>query len=138
MGRHCQVYVDHDFHPRSVIQPTIDDIIQTFDEHGHASISFSVEHGDLAECKLVVDEIRKELNLQEVVCRDPVDKISAVGVGMRSHTGVAQKMFKALADAAVNINSITTSEIKISCLINPEDAEKAVQVVHAAFELDKE
>jgi aspartate kinase len=57
---------------------------------------------------------------------------------MRSHTGVAQKMFKALADAKVNINAITTSEIKISCLINPEDAEKAVQVVHTAFGLDKE
>jgi aspartate kinase len=116
----------------------VDDIMQTFDEKGHASISFTVEQGDLAECKLVVEEIRKQLNLQEVVYRDPVAKISAVGVGMRSHTGVAQKMFKALADAKVNINAITTSEIKISCLINPEDAEKAVQVVHTAFGLDKE
>ena len=57
---------------------------------------------------------------------------------MRSHTGVARKLFTALADAQVNINAITTSEIKISCLITPEDAEKALRVVHAAFELDKE
>lgn len=85
----------------------------------------------------MVEEIRKQFHLQEVVCRNPVAKVSAVGVGMRSHTGVAKKMFQALAEAQVNINAITTSEIKISCLINPEDAEKAVRVVHAVFELDK-
>ncbi len=115
----------------------VDDIIQTFDEKGEASISFTVDYGDLAEGKLVVEEIRKQFHLQEVVCRNPVAKVSAVGVGMRSHTGVAKKMFQALAEAQVNINAITTSEIKISCLINPEDAEKAVRVVHAVFELDK-
>ena len=57
---------------------------------------------------------------------------------MRSHTGVARKMFGALAEAEVNINAITTSEIKICCIIDPKDADKALRVVHAAFELDKE
>jgi aspartate kinase len=115
----------------------VDDIIQTFDESGHASISFTVEHGDLAEGKLVVDEIKKQYDLKGIVCRDPVAKVSVVGVGMRSHTGVAETMFRALAEAKVNINAITTSEIKISCLIDPADAEKALRAVHDAFELDK-
>jgi predicted amino acid-binding ACT domain protein len=64
-------------------------------------------------------------------------KVSVVGVGMRSHTGVAQRMFKALADAKVNIQNITTSEIKISCIISKDDAHRALQIVHEAFELEK-
>ena len=64
-------------------------------------------------------------------------KVSVVGVGMRVHTGVAQRMFKALADAKVNIQNITTSEIKISCIISKEDGPKALQIVHDAFELHK-
>ena len=114
----------------------VDDIIQTFDDSGHASTSFSVEQGDLAEGKLVVEEIRKEYNLPKVIC-NTVAKVSVVGVGMRTHTGVAQKMFGALAAAQVNINAITTSEIKISCLIDPAQADEALRVVHRAFELDK-
>jgi len=115
----------------------VDDIIQTHDKAGNASISFTVEQGDLAECKLVVGEIQKEFNLQEILCTDPVAKVSVVGVGMRSHTGVAQKMFKALPEAKININAITTSEIKISCIIDPTQADNAVRIVHDAFELDK-
>ncbi|MHA1600789.1 MAG: aspartate kinase [Alphaproteobacteria bacterium] len=116
----------------------VDDIIQTVDQSGAANTSFTVEHSDLAECKLVIEEIRREFDLKEIVCNDPVAKISAVGVGMRSHTGVAQKMFGALAEAEVNIIAITTSEIKISCIIDPTDADKALKVVHGAFDLDKE
>jgi len=114
----------------------VDDIIQTVDDSGLASISFTVEHSDLAEGKLVVEEIRKEYNLKDVTCMDPVAKVSAVGVGMRSHTGVAQKMFSALGAAQVNIHAITTSEIKISCIIAPEDSDKALRAVHEAFELE--
>ena len=116
----------------------VDDIIQTSDQSGSASTSFTVEHSELAECKLLIEEIRNELSLKQVVCNDPVAKVSVVGVGMRSHTGVAQKMFSALAKAEVNIIAITTSEIKISCIIDPNDADKALRAVHAAFELDKQ
>jgi len=116
----------------------VDDIIQTVDNSGMASTSFTVEHGDLAECKLVVRELQEEFKLSQVVCNDPVAKVSIVGVGMRSHTGVARIMFKALAEGHVNINAITTSEIKISCIIEPEDGVKALRAVHAAFELEKE
>jgi len=115
----------------------VDDIIQTVDQTGAASTSFTVDEHDLAECKLVVEEIRQDYRLKDVICHD-VAKVSVVGVGMRSHTGVAQKMFGALADAQVNINAITTSEIKISCIITPTDGVKALRAVHAAFELDKE
>ena len=116
----------------------VDDIIQTIDENGVASTSFTVDKGDLAECKLAVEELRRQFNLKQIVCNDPVAKVSVVGVGMRSHTGVAQKMFSALADAQVNIMAITTSEIKISCIIDPDHAEAALRAVHAAFELDQE
>ena len=64
-------------------------------------------------------------------------KASVVGVGMRVHTGVAGRMFKALADAGINIENITTSEIRISCILNKADGERALQVVHDAFELEK-
>lgn len=115
----------------------VDDIIQTFDDAGHANCSFTVDHSELAECKLVVEILRKKLSIRKVVCQENVAKVSVVGIGMRSHTGVAHTMFTALAKAEVNINAITTSEIKISCIIDPDHGQKAVQAVHAAFELEK-
>lgn len=114
----------------------VDDIIQTVGDKGKASISFTVEKSDLAECKLVCEKIAKQYGIPEVTTVNPVSKVSVIGVGMRSHTGVAETMFKSLANAKVNIHAITTSEIKISCLIEPEDGEKAVKAVHSVFDLD--
>ena len=86
-----------------------------------ANISFTVEHGDLHDIKPVVDRIVKELGGgTQAIYNSDLAKVSVVGVGMRTHTGVAQRMFKALADAQVNIQNITTSEIKISCIIDKE------------------
>jgi aspartate kinase len=103
-----------------------------------ANISFTVEHGDLADIKPVVDTLIKELGgTTEPIYHADLAKVSVVGVGMRTHTGVAQRMFKALADAKVNIQNITTSEIKISCIISKEDGPKALKIVHDAFELEK-
>lgn len=116
----------------------VDDIIQTADAKGKASCSFTIEQADQATSQLAIEQLHKEYNFDSVNCKQPVAKISVVGVGMRSHTGVAQTMFKALGDAEINIDAITTSEIKISCLIDPEDAQLALQVVHDAFNLDKE
>ena len=116
----------------------VDDIIQTVDHSGAASTSFTVEHSDLAECKLVVNEIRKQLNLKEVICNDPVAKVSVVGVGMRSHTGVAQKMFDTLSQENINILMISTSEIKVSCVIEEKYTELAVRVLHKAFGSDED
>src|SRR6476660_9067368 len=116
----------------------VDDIIQNVMDDNTANISFTVEHGDLDDIKPAVDQLTKALGpgTQATYVGD-LAKVSVVGVGMRTHTGVAQRMFKALADAKVNIQNITTSEIKISCIISREDGPKALQIVHDAFELEK-
>src|SRR5256885_6249400 len=116
----------------------VDDIIQNVMDDNTANISFTVEHGDLHDIKPVVERIAKELGAKTMATyHGDLAKVSVVGVGMRVHTGVAQRMFKALADARINIQNITTSEIKISCIITKEDGPKALQVVHEAFELEK-
>src|SRR5215213_6860375 len=114
----------------------VDDIIQNVMDDNTANVSFTVEHGDLGDIKPVVDRIVKELGSKaQATFHGDLAKVSVVGVGMRVHTGVAQRMFKALADAKVNIQNITTSEIKISCIIDKEQGHKALQTVHDAFEL---
>jgi aspartate kinase len=114
----------------------VDDIIQNVMDDNTANISFTVEHGDLADIKPVVEKLTKEFGGgTKAIYNDGLAKVSAVGVGMRTHTGVAERMFQALADAKVNIQNITTSEIKISCIIGRDDGPKALQVVHDAFDL---
>jgi aspartate kinase len=116
----------------------VDDIIQNVMDDNTANISFTVEHGDLHDIKPVVDRIVKELGGgAKATYNSDLAKVSVVGVGMRTHTGVAQRMFKALADGQVNIQNITTSEIKISCIIDKQQAPKALQIVHDAFELGR-
>jgi len=115
---------------------SVDDIIQNVMDDHTANISFTVEHGDLTDIKPVVNTLVAELGGKCVAnFQSDLSKVSVVGVGMRVHTGVAMRMFKALADAKVNIQNITTSEIKISCIIGKEDGPTALQVVHDAFEL---
>ncbi|HPD47852.1 MAG TPA: aspartate kinase [Anaerohalosphaeraceae bacterium] len=115
----------------------VNDIIQTEISAEKANISFTVGSGDLADARKAIDEISEEVHCQGVFIRDDIAEVSVVGVGMRSHYGVAEKMFKALADAQVNIDSITTSEIRISCIVSLADGEKALVAVCEAFELDK-
>ena len=117
----------------------VDDIIQNVMADGTANISFTVEHGDVADLKSVIEKQTKELggNVQAIFDTD-LAKVSVVGVGMKQSTGVAAKMFGALAKEKVNIQNISTSEIRISCIIAKSDADKALNAVHAAFELDKE
>jgi len=116
----------------------VDDIIQNVMDDNTANISFTVEHGDLADIKPVVDRIVKELGEKsKVTYNGDLAKVSVVGVGMKAHTGVAQKMFTALAAEKVNIQNITTSEIRISVIIAKQDAAKALNVVHDAFDLGK-
>ncbi len=96
----------------------VDDIIQNvFDDHT-ANIGFTVERGDLHDIRPVVDRLCRELGAPAApIYQGELSKVSVVGVGMRTHTGVAERMFKALADAEINIQNITTSEIRISCII---------------------
>ncbi len=116
----------------------VDDIIQNPLPNEKANISFTVEKNDFKDAKRISGEIVKEIGGEGVECDEQVAKVSVVGIGMRSHTGVAARMFKALADVGVNIQNISTSEIKISCLISPEKADEALKKVHTEFGLDAE
>jgi aspartate kinase len=116
----------------------VDDIIQNVLDDNTANISFTVEDGDLHDITPVVDALCRDLGGgTRAHYQGDLSKVSVVGVGMRTHTGVAQRMFEALAAAKVNIQNITTSEIKISCIIGNHDGHRALQVVHQAFELEK-
>lgn len=112
----------------------VDDIIQNVMDDNTANISFTVEHGDLADLKPVVDRLIVELGGSATYEKD-LAKVSAVGVGMKQAAGVAGTMFSALAQAGINIQNISTSEIRISCTVARQDADRALQAVHAAFGL---
>lgn len=114
----------------------VDDIVQT--EFGDmASISFTVDHGDLADVKIAAAQVLDGLGTGELAIEIGLAKVSAVGTGMKSHTGVASRMFQALGEAKVPIHNITTSEIKISCIVPKEHGQKALQTVHDAFGLEQ-
>ena len=115
----------------------INDIVQTEVSTQKANLSFTIHISDLAAAKEAVEQIRDEVNCESVFVRDDIAEISVVGVGMRTHYGVADKMFGALAKAKVNIDSITTSEIRISCIVNKDQADEALRAICIAFELDK-
>lgn len=121
------------FHTMAAADVVVDDIIQNIDRHS-ALIAFTLEMKELAEAKKICSKIAKDLKCI-VTYENDLAKVSVVGVGMRVHTGVAERMFSALAKAKVNIQNITTSEIKISCLIFQKDGVKALNIVHDAFEL---
>lgn len=115
----------------------VNDIIQTEISPEKANLAFLIGISDLPAAKKAVDEIKDELGCERTFIRDDIAEVSVIGVGMRSHYGVAEKMFGALAKAQVNIDSITTSEIRISCAVGRDEAEKALEAVCLAFELDK-
>jgi aspartate kinase len=115
----------------------VNDIMQTEINAEKANLSFTINISDLNTAKKAMEAIKKELNCDKIFVRDDIAEISVVGVGMRTHYGVADKMFGALAEARVNIDSITTSEIRISCIVDKNQGEKALNAVCEAFELDK-
>jgi aspartate kinase len=114
----------------------VDMIVQNI-SHGagtpQTDISFTVDKPDLLKAQKVIDGLKKELGLRDVITAEKVGKLSIVGVGMKSHTGVAGKLFETLAQEGVNIDMISTSEIKISVVIDLAKGEQAMKAVHAAF-----
>jgi aspartate kinase len=112
----------------------VDDIIQVEDEQT-ADVSFTVNGPQLSDLKLAVASALEELGAGVMSVAVGLAKVSAVGVGMRPHTGVAATMFAALGDAGIRIANITTSEIKISCIVPREHGEEGLRVVHEAFGL---
>ena len=117
---------------------SVDMIVQNVSLDGFTDITFTVKKEDLEKAMEVVKDVAKKLGFSSVHADESVAKVSIVGTGMRDRPGVAGKMFKALADAGINIQMISTSEIKISCIIDEKYTELAVRVLHEVFGLDKE
>lgn len=115
----------------------VDMIVQNVSEKGETDITFTVPRGDLLKTKRAVEGLQAELGAKGIAEDEDIAKVSIVGVGMRSHSGVAARMFESLAKQKINIEMIATSEIKISVVIRKGDADKAVQVLHKAFGLGK-
>jgi len=116
----------------------VDMIVQNVSEDGTTDFTFTVHRNDYQKALKLLTELANELNAGGVSGTDDICKVSLVGVGMRSHAGVASKMFKTLADENINILAITTSEIKISVVIDEKYLELAVRALHTAFGLDAE
>jgi aspartate kinase len=125
------------FHRLAEGKVIVNDIMQTEVSPEKANLAFTIGASDLRSAKDAVESIEKEIHYDSLFIREDIAEVSAVGVGMRSHYGIAEKMFSALAKAKVNIDSITTSEIRISCIVDKKDAEKALTAVCDSFELDK-
>ena len=126
------------FKPIADANIVVDMIIQTSStEKGYADVAFTVPKSDFTKTLQIIKETMKGFGGKEVVADENIAKVSIVGVGMRSHSHVATQMFSALAKEGININMISTSEIKISCIINAKYTELAVRALHDAFELDK-
>lgn len=115
----------------------VDMIVQNVGADGTTDFTFTVHRGDYAKASEILRTVAKELNAREVTGDDRIVKISVVGVGMRSHAGIASTMFKALADEGINIQMISTSEIKISVVVDEKYLELGVRALHDAFGLDR-
>ena len=115
----------------------VDLIVQTPAVDGRTHLTFTVGKSDLAKAREAMNRIAPELKIHSVECDESMSKVSIVGVGMRNHSGVAAKMFQVLSREGVNINLISTSEIRVSCLIPHAQTELAVRSLHTAFGLDR-
>ena len=116
----------------------VDMIIQNVEEDGTTDFTFTVNRSELPKAKAILEATAKQIGAREVATRSDIVKVSIVGVGMRSHAGVASKMFTALAKEGINILMISTSEIKISVIIDEKYLELAVRALHTTFGLDRE
>ena len=127
------------FGPLAEANINVDMIIQNVaQDKGATDVTFTCPLADLARTQAVLEERRDAIGYDRMICDSKVAKISVVGVGMRSHAGVAATMFKALAERSINIQAISTSEIKVSVLIDEDATELAVRVLHTAYGLDAE
>jgi aspartate kinase len=113
----------------------VDVIIQNVSAHGAADISFTVSESDLAKVESVLAGLKGEIGFSSFDVDSDIAKITLVGAGMRTYPGIAAKMFEVLADEKINIEMISTSSIKISCVIRQGNAQKAVKAIHKAFKL---
>lgn len=127
------------FGPLSEAGVNVDMIVQNISEEGRTDMTFSCPTDQVLRAQKAMEDARAsgDINFHDLISDQEVAKVSVVGIGMRSHAGVAAQMFKALHDEGINIKVITTSEIKISVLIERKYMELAVQALHDVFELEK-
>ena len=115
----------------------VDMIVQNVSEHGHTDISFTLPKEDIAKAEPILDAVAREVEARGVTTDAGIAKISLIGAGMKTHPGVAADMFDALAEAAINIEIISTSSIRISCVVRASEVERAVKAVHDKFRLSE-
>jgi aspartate kinase len=113
----------------------VDMIVQNVSDHGVTDISFTVPHDELATAESSMRALATELGATQVATDGSIARVSLVGAGMKSNPGVAAKTFEVLATAGINIEMISTSAIRISCIVREAEVEQAVQLLHSAFEL---
>lgn len=126
------------FTPLAEANITVDMIIQNTRSHGETDLTFTVTKDDFKKAKEISERVAKEIGATEILTADHIAKVSVIGLGMKSNSGVAATMFSALASENINIRLISTSEIRISCVIEEKYSELAVRVLHTAFGLDGE
>jgi aspartate kinase len=125
------------FEPLAAASINVDMIIQNVGrDKGETDVTFTVPQSDLARAQALLEDRRSEIGFNRIITDSKIAKISVVGVGMKSHAGVASSMFRALSDRGINIQAISTSEIKISVMIDEDETELAVRVLHTAYGLD--
>ena len=125
------------FSPLAAANINVDMIIQNVaKDKGETDVTFTVPGADLARAQALLEAQREAIGYYRLIADSKVAKVSVVGVGMKSHAGVAATMFRSLADRGINIQAISTSEIKVSVIIDEDETELAVRVLHTAYELD--
>jgi aspartate kinase len=125
------------FEPLAEAGVSVDVIVQNSSAGGVTDLSFTVARGDLARTTRIVEPVAREIGAEQVVSADGFAKVSIVGTGMQHSPGYAARMFRALADRKINIEMITTSEIRITCIIDASQVKEAVGALHDAFQLDR-
>jgi aspartate kinase len=129
--------VAHIFEPLADASINVDMIIQNVGrDKGETDVTFTVPQADLARAQALLEDRRDLIGFNRIITDSQIAKISVVGVGMKSHAGVASTMFRALSDRGINIQAISTSEIKVSVLIDEDETELAVRLLHTAYGLD--
>ncbi len=126
------------FEPLARAGISVDVIVQNVSVGGITDLSFTVARGDLAKAVRIVEPVAQQIGASELLSSDSLGKVSVVGAGIQSAPGIASTMFRALAEAGINIEMITTSEIRITCIVERDRVPEAVQRLHSAFELDRE
>lgn len=125
------------FSPLAEKKILVDMIVQNPSKSGTTDMTFTIPRGDLEQTLKILEGLRYEIGYEEVLSAENVSKVTIVGVGMRSHSGVASRAFQALSDENINILMISTSEIKVTCLIEDKYTELAVRTLHKAFQLEE-